>query len=473
MHSQRVFKPVYFETLFFIFLLIFSLIFAKERIINSDAAFYFFKLVNFGHFNIEHGRYSAFISQLPLLAGVKTGLNLKILLYIYSASFVILFWLVYMLIRNGLKNHAAALALIMVISVGVTDSIYRPVSESTQGLVYALILFAVLYYPFPLTKTGWQSLIRMVLSAMIIILCYYAHPLTIFPVLFIIGFYIIDKSEWKSYLPWLLVLFVIILYSVKFLNTEESSYEGNKLGGLDTILQNLPGFFRLYSTKYLAKRLLNVYLVSLILFLALNVYYLYKSNYLKWIFINVFIFGFVVIYNLDYYQGGSGIEMDKNLMTMNFMIFLPFAADIFYDNNFRVWQRNTFMLLILAFSVIVILHTSKTFVQRIKYYEVLNQALQKQDGHKFYTQQDNISKKVLSMWGVPFESLLISSLDGPGYSKTIYPFVDINDLPDYIRDPDLFLCTTFWQYWKTGDLNRRYFRLPEEPYRYLPGDELP
>ncbi len=471
--GQLKLTQVHSEMLFFIFLILFSLFFAKERIINSDAGFYFFKLVNFGHFNIEHGRYSAFISQLPVLAGIKLGLNLKSLLYIYSVSFIVLFWLVYILIRNGMKNKGAALALVMVIAVGATHSNYRPVSESTQGLVYALLLFAILFAQFENIREERRIILRIILSVITIVLSYFSHPLTIFPVLFIIGFYIIDRSAWKTFFPWALLLFTLILYSIKFLTTKDVSYEGDKLGGLDIITQNLPQFFRIYSTKYLVKRLLNVYLVSTILFFVVNIYYLVKKQYLKWIIVNMFVLGFIVIYNLDYYAGGSDIEMDKNLMTMNFMIFLPFAADVFYDKAIQGWQRTGFMILLLAFSIVVLLHPRKTYQKRLVYYEKLNSALQKQQGSKFYTERENISKDVLFLWGVPFESLIMSSLDGPENSKTIYPFEDIHDLPPYIGDPDLFLCTFFWEKWNIHNLNPKYFILLSEPYRYIPGSDLP
>ncbi len=467
-------KQKHFEALFFIFLFLFSFVFARERIINSDAAFYFFKIVNFEHFNTEHGRYSAFISQIPLLAGVKAGVNLNVLVYLYSLSFIFLFWLVYLLIRHGLKNPGAALALVMVISVGVTDSIYRPVSESTQGLVYTLILFSVLYYPFPRTRPKWRDPLRITLSAVVIILCYFAHPLTIFPVLFIIGFFMIDRHEWKNYVPWILIMFTVILFSFRFLflTAHTSSYEGGKLSGMQTISGNLPHFFELYSTKYLAKHLFSTYLVSTVLFVILNVYYLARKEFLKWILTMSFVLGFILIYNVDYYSGGSNIEMDKNLMVMNYLVFLPFAADVYQNRKLRPWLKGSFLILILVFAMITILARQEPYKKRIRYYLQLNDVLQNQDGKKFYTSQENISPQVLFLWAVPFESLIISSLDGPEYSKTIYPFADIENLPSYISDPRLFLCTTFWPRWQTGQLNERYFRLPEEPYRYLPGEVL-
>ncbi len=458
----------FFERLFFIFLLIFSLFYAKERIINSDAGFYLFKLINFGHFNIEHGRYSAFLSQIIILAAIKAGLSLNALVYIYSASFVLLFWMIYLLIKNIFKNQAAALALIMLISIGIAHSLYRPEPESTQGLVYALLLFAVLFHPFERLQPVGRNIVKVTLSFFIILLCFFAHPITIFPILFIIAFYTIERTAWKTYLPWLLGVFTILLWGAKVILTKDASYEGDKLSGLDILNRNIPHFFSLYSTQYILRRIYKLYLLSSIIYIFLNIFYLRRREYLKCILLNVFVLGFVFVHNLIYYNGGSDIEMDKNLMTANFFLFLPFAFDIFYRRELNTRQRGMIMTVFLIFSMVMILHPSKIYTNRTKYYKSMNERLQTLDGSKFYTEADHISKdSVLFLWGVPFESLLISSLDGPDHSKTIYPFSENYPLPTDITDPELYICVFFWPRWNVHELNRKYFRLPAEPYRYI------
>lgn len=463
-------KQTRLESLFFIFLLIFAIAFAKERIINSDAAFYLFNLINYKFFNIEQGRLSTFITQIPVQAAIKAGLNLKVLIYIYSITFPVLFWLVYKIIRNPLKNKAAALALLMLILVGVNHCLYRPVSESTQGMVYAMILFAILYHDFPKVKPDRKNAVRLSLAIFTILFCYFSHPITVFPILFIIGFYIIDNSAWKDYRPWLILAFTLLLFTVKVLTTQGSSYEGDKLSALHDFSNHLLHFYKLYPTHYILHRLPKLYLVSGMIFLVLNVYYIHQKDWPKWILLDVFVLGFVIIHNLIYYAGGSDIELDKNLMTVNFFLYIPFAKEIFYHPKMREWQQKIIMLFLLLFSIVMILHPAKVYTQRIRYYQALNQVMQQQQGSKFYTEKENIDKdKVLFEWGVPYESMVISSLDGPSHSKTLYLFDTLDKLPEYIHDPDLFLYVFFWERRNIHELNQRYFKLPAEPYRYLSG----
>lgn len=78
---------------FLIALLIGSIIFWKERMLFSDAAFISFRIINYGTLQIQVDRYGAFITQLfPYLAS-KAHLPLASVLLWYSISFN-LFYLV-------------------------------------------------------------------------------------------------------------------------------------------------------------------------------------------------------------------------------------------------------------------------------------------------------------------------------------------------------------------------------------------
>ncbi len=75
----------------FLILFFLSIFYYKQRIVFIDTVFQFFKIVNFGQFNIEAGRYSAVFSQIPLLLGVKAHLSLRLLMLIYSISFIAIY----------------------------------------------------------------------------------------------------------------------------------------------------------------------------------------------------------------------------------------------------------------------------------------------------------------------------------------------------------------------------------------------
>jgi hypothetical protein len=461
MSDKKVIK--YAGMLFFFFMLLFAIFFANERIIHSDAAFYLFKLINFENFNIEHERYSAFISQVFILPFIKIGLSLKSLIYIYSISFIVLFYLVFILLYQGLKDEAAALTLLMILVIGMAHPMYRPVSESTQGLVYSIILAGVLWYPGSLYSKRKNKRLRFTLSLLVIILCYFSHPITLFPLVFIIGFYIVDKKEFGSWLPWALLFFIIILYGIKSISGGSSGYEEEKLRQLTEIKHNILNFSNIYSTQYLKKRITTTYFIPLILLFLLNLFYLMERKWLKLLLLDGFCIGFFAIHNLVF-MAGSDIELEKNFMTANFFIFFAFSRDLFFWTRGQV-AKILFLLLILGWSAKVIIEPQQLYKDRIIYYKTLDHHLQTQDGSKFFTTEDQINNsKILYMWGVGFESLLISSLNGPEFSKTIYPFRDTINLPEYIEDPNLYLCVFFWPQWDIRNLNEKYFKLPQQKY---------
>jgi hypothetical protein len=457
----------------FILLAIFSIVFAKERIVNSDAAFYLFKLINFEHFNIEHGRYSAFISQLIISASIKAGIGIKWLIVIYSLSFVILFFLIFLLLQKILKNKAAGLTLLLLIIAGVSHINYRPVSESTQGLVYSLILFGILYLRKNRETTGlFKNLLYSFFSLIIITLCYYSHPITIFPILFIIGFYMVDTKSFKDFFPYILLLLILIIFSFKFFIQTNSSYEEDKLSNIKSVLSHLKNFLHLYPTKFIIRRLYSVYFIPLILWSLIMLKYIKTKSYQKLIFVNVFLFGFIIIHNLIYFAGASDIEHEKNLMTANLFIFLPFSYDYFYDKQ-NPGNKALLLFFVILFSGFIILKPAHIYKSRINYLSSLSQKLSEKEGSKYYTLDSGLDKnRTMFLWSVPFETLLLSSIEGPNHSQTIYSFPDQENIPEYIAEPDLFLCAHFWMKWDLTTLNKKYFCLPEEPYIYLPPESL-
>lgn len=458
----------------FAFLAVFSIIFARERILNSDAAFYLFKLINFENFNIEHHRYSAFISQLIVLPFIKTGVHISNLIIIYSLSFVILFFIVYKIIDRFLHNKAAALTVLLVLSAGISDIAYRPVSESTQGLIYSLFLFGLLYYQNtkkPIKK--WKLVLYYLIAFATLLLCYFAHPITIIPLFFITGFYIIDKKAWKEPLPYTVLLMTVIIFSYKYFFNNLSSYEEDKMSPLSQLAEHTGQFFKLYPMRFIGKRIFTVYLVPAILWLALNIKYIISKEFLKILFVNLSIVGFLFLFNLMFSEGASDIEMQKNIMTVNLLIFLAFSNDIYYKLPKIAGILPIALAAILTFSAVIVHKPKNTYTARVKYLHNLTYNLENLEGTKFYTYESGLDiQKIMFPWSVPVETILISSLHGPEHSKTLFPLSSSDKIPEYIDDPQLFMLAPFWRRFNINLLNSRYFRLNNEPYKYIDPEVL-
>ena len=129
-------------------LLLLSVLFYKERILFNDTVFQFFKIVNFEKFNIEAMRYSTVITQIPVLIALKLNNGLRTLLMIYSISFVVVYYMVFILCIHVLKNPAAGIAILFSLIICITESFFHPCTETHQAIVYSILLYAILQYNF-------------------------------------------------------------------------------------------------------------------------------------------------------------------------------------------------------------------------------------------------------------------------------------------------------------------------------------
>lgn len=451
--------------LFFFFLLLISIVFAYERIINTDAAYYLFKLIHFEKFNIEHDRYSAFISQLLILPLIRAGIDLKILIYLYSVSFVLLFYVLYLIIRYVLKDERTPFILVFTLVVGLSHPHYRPVSESTQGLVYAMLLPGILALE-PGGNRHKSGFLKLTYSLVILLLCYFSHPITIFPLLFILIMNIFEGNNYKSYLPYAIIAGTLFLFLIKYLTGTSSSYEGDKLINLNELSTQLKSFFSLYPTRFYLSRIPTIYLVPVSLFILNMFVYLKNKKIIKAIILAGTCGLFFLIHNIIYLGGGADIELEKNFMTLNFFIYFAFFKDIFFNLKLRL-NSLFFILIIFCFSIWTSLRASETYTKRISYHDRIYQSLSSLEGKKYFTYDDELSEDLLFSWGIGVETLIYSAAQSRENVLTLYSFSNKEKLPNYIDDPNLYLCVPFWEKWDIKTLNERYFSLPETKYEFI------
>ena len=99
----------------FLVLFAFSVIYVLERNLYADSAGYIFEMLNFERLAPQVGRLSAMIPQSITLLAIKMGLSLKTIFYFHSVSYILIFYLVWLLIHYGIKNKAVGLFLILLL----------------------------------------------------------------------------------------------------------------------------------------------------------------------------------------------------------------------------------------------------------------------------------------------------------------------------------------------------------------------
>src|SRR5688500_6624249 len=83
---------------------ILAIYFFKERVLFVDPGQQLFEMINEQNFKVFVGRHSMMINQTIPLIGIKMGLSLKTLMILYSISFVIIYYLCFLLSVYKFKN---------------------------------------------------------------------------------------------------------------------------------------------------------------------------------------------------------------------------------------------------------------------------------------------------------------------------------------------------------------------------------
>ncbi len=180
--------------LFFLVLLIYSIVYAAERIIYVDSAWVFFKQVNDQSFACSWERFAAFISEIPLFVAVKLHLPFKVLVYIFSAGFIVLYYLIWRLCTYKLKNQVAGLLIILGMIMGVRETFLHTITETHQVLVYSALLFALI-------QAKYRNLFfKSCIVCSVTIFVRFTHPLGLFTSGFVLLYYFIEKRNFKEIL---------------------------------------------------------------------------------------------------------------------------------------------------------------------------------------------------------------------------------------------------------------------------------
>ena len=451
----------------FLLLILLSIIYYKERVVFIDTVFQFFKIVNFGKFNIEADRYSAILTQVPLLMGLKAHLSLRSLLFIYSITFTVFYYLIFILCVHVLNNIPAGMTIVFIFLLCITRSFYHISTEIHQGLVYTLLLFAVIYHPFK-DNSPW---IKYILIFTSIILSFFSHPVTFFIILFIFGYYLVDTLNWKNVEIYLGALILILLVLVKLLFTKSNSYESSFFSQLFNYKSFSLNPLTYISLKFLVTRSVRLYL-WLFMLLTIDIVFLIKQKQvlkLRYILASFAVFLAVIL--ITYGKGDSDVMMERAFMPLSILVALPFIKDVVLKSRD---SRTSVALISLTMAVLLagFLRLNKEgqhFRSKLGYVEqLLNRADQLQ-GNKFLLKNTvDVNKSILVPWSFPFTTIIVSSMEGKNKTKTIFLYNDISKYREYLTDKtDVFLGAPFWLEWKTEDLNHRYFNLPDGPYLIL------
>jgi hypothetical protein len=440
-----------------LFLLLLALIFYQERAFLLDIAFQTFLMINEGTVQVMVNRFgSAIIQILPLMA-IKAGAPIEVISLLYSASFPILYLAIYTLIVRVFKNDYLGWALVFLFTLIVYDAFYWATSEQQQGLAVLLLFYAyaLRYSDF---DRWWMWIINLV---SILILAYY-HPLIFIPFYFLWFFFLLHDPQKFINRPFLAL--GIMMIAVLFIKSQLSVnwYDSGKI---DTFKANLikyyPNYLDLKSHAKFLSNCIKIWYLFPFFFALDSLFYIIKKRWWKVILLWSFCFGYIMLLHIASPNSTYRFYAEVNYMALSIFVMIPFLFDI---APLIKPQR-----LLLLFTILMVLRLGsiawhhQPFRDRIDWIETqLNQ--QAANESKFYLSKSDAPMDTLLMeWGLPYESLLISSRRGE--SKTLFIHHNTSAYAEPFKKDSLFI-TSFKQY-NLDELNPAYFKLPEGTYQPL------
>lgn len=453
----------------FVLLFLASVYFYKERILFADSAFQFFKIINFEKINVEAYRYGAVLPEIPVILAIKLGFNLKLLTIIFSVSFIFLYFIVFLICIKLLKNISAGLSIVLILIICISQSFFHPVTETHQSLVFSVLVFAILQY-----SSFRYTLVQILLACLVILLSFFAHPVALYTLVFVIGYSAIDQNQFKSAKPYILLCFVFGLAVAKVLLTDENSYEGKFFSELlksPLIILELP---HAYSTKFLLGRIFGLYFWVMIFELILIIVLILKKEYIKLLW-QLGISGFFLIITLlTYNKGDSDMMMERAFMPVALLVSVPLLTEMLKNSNQYRFIKTIFLTVVILISVNRIFVQGKAFRERIRFNQELLAKTSKLPNRKFIMESSELQKHYTTYWSYSFETLMLSSITANMPVQTIFPANDVNRLLKYTeKTSNTFLGADFWLEWGIDNLNQKYFDLSSElPYKIVKIDDL-
>jgi hypothetical protein len=431
-------------------LLILSVIYYKERIINLDAALYLFNIARTGTFSIEHFRYIAVVTEVFPVLAVKLSLPLDAVMLSYSVGFILYYFVCYLLCGLVFRNYRLGLALLLYHILFTSYTFYWSLSEFIQGVS---LMFPVLAYIYGKSIQDLKFFPALFLVIAVSMLAF-AHPLLLFPLSFSLGFLFFDTrlKRVRTLLVSVGVLFLGVLV-IKTFGFKEA-YDSSAMHGLSNLVKLFPDYFDTHTNAVFLANLFKIYYWIPIVFILVVVTYFRQKAWLKLLLVCAYVLGFTFLINTSYPDEYTKAFYIENLyLPIGVFLAIPLVFDVSRDMRWKPMPALLFSLIVITgFVRMYMFH--QVFTDRLNWERDFlashpNQKLMI-DAKKLNTE------KLLMHWGTPYEFWLLSTTE-LGKTASVIIHEDLNAVKWDMIDKDVLI--TNWGIYAYADLNRRYFIL--------------
>ena len=457
--------------LFFGSLFILAWILFKERMLNFDPAFFSFRIIFEKNYDVELGRWGSVFSQALPLWCLKAGCSLETFLRVYSVSFILIYYLVFLIISLVLKNLQAAIILMLTLCLGFRHSFYYSTAELYQGLAISVLVLALV---FP--ENGFSSKRKMLLSygisfILVFVLSYY-HQILVFPLLFIFIYHLISQKRYTDKYLLGIIAFTVLWFFIRIKFLTETAYEKDKIPEIGTLLGQLGSFTEMPSYKYFIDFAGKYLIPLLILNLVALAGMLYKRKWLLAFFYCLFNLGFIYLNIVTYAKGESPLMYENYLTILGLFCALPVSWLLVGIKRPKI--ALLLAVIILAINLREIYACRIPFSDRVDYLKRVTTF-----GRSFQNKKYIVDYRCFPWkygwvsWSMPFETLLYSSLESPDSAITVCVAEPISQYDSIASWKNIFIGPSWSPVWFwTNELDHNYFNLPDGDYKKITTSQL-
>ncbi len=450
----------------FLIYLLFTFIFYKERLINSDAAYYTFHMVNFEEVFVKHNRYISYFTQTIPLFLIDMGASLKTVLRSYSVIFGIWFYLLYLLNVYVFKTAKGGLLLLLALVLTMRYKFYAGHTEITFAIAVATTLYN--WIALDKEKINWYNYgISTFLVLLFSAWLYIIHPVIIVPLFAMLIYNVLDQNRWKDFGNWTHIGIILFSFFLRFKFVMDDGYESNKVN----FLQDLPKVFSNRS-DYLVFDIIEKYAfsyinIAVLAFIISLIFLLLRKQLIQVGYLLMSSLGLLVLVILShaYLRANIYIMIDGyiGMFGMIWGLAILKALDIDYQVRYK--------LLALAFVLTICfaqIYTKHSFYKQRHIYQKELMKKQLALGHaKTLVKLDRFDwEKLWYPYEFPHETIMISALDESMNHASIFVDYDGKNVDEYLKNDYTMLA-----FYGNVGLNPKFFALPKQ--KYIRVDKVP
>ncbi|MFK7808225.1 MAG: hypothetical protein AB8F74_10535 [Saprospiraceae bacterium] len=383
-----------------------AIVLYKERIAFLDGSYILFSILSEGDLAVQVYRFGSAVTQaVPLLAS-KMDFSLEAVMKLYSASFPLYFYLMFLACLLLLKKKKHAI-LLLLFNVGmITHTFYWVIPEFQQGLSLLVLYFALLEKSMDqgwLKNIGFQILNLFLISTLV-----FFHPLMVFPFGFFVAYYYFFLYPTRKDLLFSSLAFLFFFFIKAFLfNT---TYERNSVSGLKHLLLLFPDYFTTETNINFLTYLFKDYYLLLLALIAISVHFVRNDKKLQLAFTLVSFFAYLALINTTFPFGPSQFYIESLYLPLSLIVFFPLLFDVFKNQKGKVLLIG--LSLVVGIRLIHIYNTSEIYTDRVEYISGLINKTENLPNKKLLLSPEQLDKeKMLLTWGFSYESWLISTIE--------------------------------------------------------------